>query len=344
LRIKPVILILLLWAANCWGQAAPYPFPQHPVLRVVDLKEEWRMIEASRTGSRTRVNTGVGQDPFPFCAAAAASLLWDQHRCMNDHGDCALQPRTSFLAVTSVSQSLPSNKINPNEGGAPLLSLSRLVESGGGVTHNECNYDAIEQRRQPFIPIVNNMMMYAAQWKKYRNYSPYLERFHRRNFLKLAYRINPLRTTQELEEILFKSENMKMDEVFALIVLMPQCFEQDFIPDNRFKINNVRVGEEFDRRTSFDTIKKSLEKNKPVLVNFCLNPDAKVKGCHRHSAVIVSQAQVQNKITGDIRLAYWLVNTWGEDWQSAHSDGWFFAENFITGVYGEVSWLETKKQ
>jgi len=340
LQIKQIILLLLFVTSTCWAQV--FPFPQHVVLRTVDLKEDWQIIEISRAGSRTRINAGVGQDPFPFCAAAAATLLWDQHRCMTDHRDCTLQPRTSFLAVTSASQSLPTNKINPNEGGAPLLSLSRIVESGGGVAHNVCNYDAIEQRRQPFVPIVNNMMMYAAQWKKYRNYSPYLERFHRRNFLKLAHRINPLRTAEELEEILFKSENMKMDEVFALIALMPKCFDQDFIPDNRFKIINVRVGDEFDRRTSFDTIKKSLEKNRPVLVNFCLNPDAKVKGCHRHSAVIVAQAQVQNKITGDIRLAYWLVNTWGEDWQSAHSDGWFFAENFITGVYGEVSWLESR--
>ena len=312
------------------------------MLRVVDLKEDWRMIESSRTGSRTRVNTGVGQDPFPFCAAAAAALLWDQHRCMADHRDCVLQPRTSFLSVTSVSQNLPSNKINPNEGGAPLLSLNRLVEAGGGVNHNVCNYDAIEQRRQPFVPIVNNMMMNAAQWKKYRNYSPYLERFHRRNFFKLAYRINPHRTTEELEEILSKSTDKQLDELFALIVLSPKCFENDFIPDKRFKINKVRIGDDFDRRTTFDTVKKALMNNQPVMVNFCLNPDAKVKNCHRHSAVIAAQAQVQNQITGDIRLAYWIVNTWGEDWQAAHNDGWFFAENFITSTYGELTWLEPR--
>lgn len=340
---KKIILFLLFVTSNGWAQINSISFPQHAVLRSVDLKEDWRMIEPSRAGSRTRINLGIGQDPFPFCAAAAAAILWDQHRCMNDYRDCSLQPRTSFLAITAQSQESSSNKLNPLEGGAPLLSLLQLVNQGGGVGHNVCNYDAIENRRQQFTPIVSNMMTYAAQWKKYRDYSPYLERFHRRSFLKLAHRINPLRTSQELEEILIKAQDMKLDEVFALIVLMPKCFDQDFIPDKRFKIKMVQIGDEFDRRTTFDTIKKSLEKNRPVLVNFCLNPDAKVKGCSRHSAVIVAQAQVQNKITGDIRLAYWLANTWGEDWQAAHSDGWFFAENFITGVYGEVSWLESVK-
>jgi hypothetical protein len=341
-QAKLVLYILLFLTNSAWAQISINSFSQYTVLRTVDFKEDWRMIESTRVGTRTRINLGVGQDPFPFCAAAAAAILWDQHRCMNDHKDCSLQPRTSFLAITAPSQESSPNKINPLEGGVPLLSLAHLVEHGGGVSHNACNYDAIENRRHQFTHIVSNMMMYATQWKKYQGYSPYLERFHRRNFLKLAYRINPLRTTQELEEILVKAPDMKLNEVFASIVLMPKCFEQDFIPDKRFKIKHVQVGDNFDRRASFDTIKRSLEKNKPVMVNFCLNPDVKVKGCSRHSAVIVAQAQVQNKITGDIRLAYWLANTWGEDWQAAHNDGWFFAENFITGVYGEVSWLENR--
>ncbi len=335
-----VTLLSLLWSTFSFAQTIQYQ--AYPALRPVNVFD-WAFVESTYVGSRTRIDVGTGQDPFPFCAAAAAALLWDQHRCTVDGTTCPLATRTSFLAITSVSQELSVTKLNPNAGGAPLLSLGDLVRRGGGVSHAACNYDAIAERRQQYTHVFPNMITYARQWRKYRDYTPYLERMHRRHFVKLASTVNPTRTTAQLESLLLAiTEETTIDEMFAKLILNDTCSVADYAPDMRFQIHSVRLEQPFDRQSGYTAITAALSDGRPTLVNFCVNPAAGLQNCLRHSAVIVASARVQHKITGDTRLAYWVVNTWGEDWQRAHSDGWVFADEFLTGMFGEVTTLDFK--
>lgn len=340
---RPIIFIFgLFFSLAAFGQPAPQPFPQFSSLRTVSIGDSWLIDKKSQIGYQTRIHVTRGQDPFPYCFSAAAALLWDQHRCQYDRRNCSAQERTSFLAITSAGQQMPNSILNHAQGGAALFSLSRIIEQGGAAPHNVCNYEAIENHRTPYGHLVTNMYQTAKQWQKYKDYAPYMERFYRRSFRKITVKLNPRLSTDELDAILTNSGIKSIDQLFAEVIVNENCFTNNFIPDNRFEIKRIRMGDVFNSKLTFDTIDQLLKKNIPVLITFCANPEAKIPSCLKHAAVVVARATAINQVTGDRRSAYWIINTWGEEWQTAYNDGWVFAENFINSAFGEIIWLEAR--
>lgn len=339
-----LVFLLGVWLFNFSYAQTPPPFPQFSALKSASPDDSWIINEKSRLGYRSRINVTRGQDPFPYCFSVAATLLWDQHRCQQDRKDCSTQERTSFLAVTSVGQQLPNTALSHSQGGAALFSLSRIVDQGGAASHSVCNYDSIEYHRTPYGHVVNNMYQISKQWQKYKDYTPYLERVHRRSFRKISSKLNPTRSLDELDLILNNSGTKSIDQLFAEIVLNENCFVNNFVPDHRFEIKRLKMGDVFNSKLTFDTIDQLLRKNIPVMITFCVNPEAKIPSCVKHAAVVIARANAVNQITGDVRTVFWIANTWSEEWQKAYNDGWIFAENFINSAFGEIIWLETKKQ
>lgn len=337
-----IFIVGLLLSGFSYSQIPIQPYTQLSSLRVVSEKDSWVIDEKSHIGYRTRVNVTRGQDPFPFCFSVAAVLLWDQHRCQYDKKDCSAQERTSFLAVSSAGQQLPNSMLNHAQGGASFFSLSRIIDQGGAAPHSVCNYEAIENHRTPYGLFVSQTYQFIKQWERYKDYTPYLERLNRRAFKKVATKLNPKLTKNDLDRILDNSGKKTVDEIFSELMVNENCFTNNFIPDNRFKIERVKMGEVFNSRLTFETIDRLLNRNIPVMITFCANPEAKISSCLRHAAVVIARATAVNQITQDRRTAYWVINTWGEDWQTTHNDGWVFAENFINSAFGEIVWLEPR--
>lgn len=341
LRYAVILLLQLIFVSVCHGQPLTV-FPQHSALKSVNSNDQWTILEDTRIGYKSRINVSRGQDPFPFCFSVAATLLWDQHRCQHDNKDCSQQLRTSFLSVTSYGQQLPITKLKVADGGSALISLSKIVEQGGSAAHNVCHYDYIEKYRQPQQFNLSGLQNTGKEWKKYKDFTPYMERFYRRIFFKSLYEFNPYKSHDDAMALLKSAANQTSEQFFASVLLNPECFENEFIPDNRFEIDRLKMGDVFDIKLTFDTIDRLLKKNTPVLITFCVNPEAKVAACVKHAAIVIAKAKAVNQVTKDVRTAYWIANTWGEDWQSVHNDGWIFAENFIGAAFGEIIWLKKK--
>jgi hypothetical protein len=309
---------------------------------MVNPNDAWTIPEDTKIGYKSRINVLRGQDPFPFCFSVAAVLLWDQHRCQYDNRDCSQQTRTSFLSVTGHGQQLPVDKLKIADGGSALVSLSKIVEQGGAVEHGVCHYDYIEKYRQSQQFNIIGLQNIAREWKKYKDFTPYMERYHRRIFFKNMYSFNPYKTQEEITALLVSAASQTLEQFSASVLLNSKCFENNFIPDNRFEIDRLKTGDVFNSKLTFDTIDRLLKKNTPVLITFCANPEAKIASCLRHAAIVIAKAKAVNQITKDVRTVYWIANTWGEDWQSVHNDGWVFAENFIGAAFGEIIWLKSR--
>lgn len=293
----------------------------------------WTIIESSRIGATQRIRS-VKQDPFPFCFSAAAALLWDQHRCSIDKTDCNKATQTSFLAITPAGQKLKDNQIDVNKGGSPYFSLKHIIDNGF-VPLEKCNYIS-DKASQSSIHYVDRV---RHEWRRHKDYSPYLERVYRKEFTNLVKNYNKNITSEKIDEIL--NSNLKDNNLASQILLSDSC-TSEAIKDNRFVI---KLSKEITKITPADIamLDKLLEKKQPVLVSFCITRNKEVDTCFDlHTAIIIAKAKARHKLTGDVKTFYWVVNTWGEVWQDKNSDGWISAEHLLPEIVGELIWLNSK--
>lgn len=319
----------------------------HNFTSIVPLnKQSWYLEESTLRGNSTRINlTKAGQDPFPFCFSAAATNLWDQHRCSVDKLDCKTQERTSLLAVTPAGQRLSSNMINLTKGGIPILSLAQIVENGGAVSHGSCNYEFINDYRESQNKKIYSIMSNLRDWKKYSPYTPYMARMYRSLLVDNIISLNPLAPAERIQSILNNHPSIAELELFSTILTNPACVDKPKKPDWRFEIKIKDVGMSPETTEVAKLIEEKLTNKIPVMVNLCLFPETGNRNCtYRHTTVIVAQAHALNKTTMERRTYYWLANTWGEDWAAVTSDGWVESEKFLSGVHGQFIWLENKKK
>jgi len=316
---------------------------------LVSIGNAWEIVESTRIGSTSRI-VAHSQNPYPFCFSYAAAALFDQTRCIADKlSDCRQQPRSSSLAITPAGQRLPATDIKVDSGGVTRLSLRDIVNNGY-VPHALCNTDfGMESDlnlNQRMTSGRGSIFLTYEKWHTYKDWTPYLTRFYRHYFLQHATGINPLLSTEDAE-LVQSDKLLSKEQLFGKILLRESCHRR--INSDYFQIKSRFVGEaeNFDPKLTYVIIQQNLEQNRPVSVDFCMFGTAKDYGrCvsdARHAAVIVAQAQAKHRATGDMRTVYWLVNTWGEQWQQANNDGWVFADQLLHGIYGHVLWLETNK-
>jgi hypothetical protein len=311
----------------------------HHSLRSVDQKY-WQLDLQNRVGYQTRVKA-TQQNPYPFCFATGAAMLFDQQRCQTNRRDCTNAPTTSFLHAVAAGQS--SKTLNADAGGNAVASLRHLTETGY-LEHKDCNYNHLDSTNPSFNQqAVDMLQQYDAArraetaWNTHKNYAPYLERFYRSQWNKALQKINPQLTDTQTQEWLGRVSTKS--ELMSL-ALLSSCTKSPR-KDNRFRAayRTNAVLEE-----NYQLIESLLRKNKAVLVNFCVNAKSndECMGNNRHAAVIVAQTKATHRGTGDQRTAYWIVNSWGETWQEKNMDGWIFADSFLESVFAEIIWLDQK--
>ncbi len=333
MRLTAALLLLFVGLASA---------KQNPTL--VSVSAGWQILPDTHIGSKTRVEAH-SQNPYPFCFSFAAATLFDQTRCIADGlANCQDQPRSSALAITPAGQRLKSQQIDFEKGGISVFSLNDIV-TNGFVPHLSCNYDQ-SAKSELITSAQSAFYLTYQQWQKYENWTPYLTTYYQHFFTQHAKTLNPSLSSVNALEIL-QAKHTTHQEVMGAILLNNSCVKR--ITDNRFVVKQTFVGnsEKFDPKLSHAIIQQNLANNTPVLVDFCVFEGKDNYGqCvsdARHAAVIVAQAQAQHLATGDLRTVYWLVNTWGEQWQQANTDGWVFADRLLQGVYGYILWLQPAK-
>lgn len=305
---------------------------------LVPPDSNWTINFDSRVGSSTRIKA-TDQEPFPFCFATAAAMLWDQQRCTADKKDCATQTASSFLAAVPAGQRLGlGSEIDLKNGGSPLLSLYHLVQKGA-VSYDRCNYSQIPPNSSSAYVLTHHNNPIRQSWLKYRDYTPYLERYYKREFFKFLRNYNPKLADEQAEIILHTS--MSDSEFAALLLVNSDCWTHA-VRDNRFTINWEKIENRSNAKKAFKIINNLLEQQKPVIIIFCrIITDKEDCGQNNdHSVIIVAKAMASNEVTGDQRTVFWIVNSWGEKWQQENRDGWVFADALLNGINGELIWLE----
>ena len=312
--------------ANTW--------PIWPQLQTPKSNLGWQIYQDRLIGHSSRVKVYGGQDPFPFCAAVAASILHDQHECMKARKDCSQQPRTSALSLVDASQGT-ANKINWDNGGNSLLALNKLLANNGAAAHNSCNYDSITNPRKnksiDFIKLYGNYSNYRQVHK----WGGYLQRYYRDEFIWEIKQLGLYK--QDLDLILTKSLNSPHDLASAIIV-DENCYKLELYSSKQYVVKIIDNPDQ-NIELLYVKIQELLKNNTPVGINLCLNMDAGFKACSKHSLVIFAEAYARNTITNDVRRVYKLANTWSEEWHQDHNQGWVFADQLLIGVYS-VFWLE----
>jgi hypothetical protein len=307
----------------------------------------WELQAKTRIGAQTRV-AATQQFPYPFCFSTAAVMLWDQQRCQTDKKPCGSTTPTSFLAATAAGQGLAKDELNTKIGGSAVLSLKELLV--GFVPHSACNYAQLyatpETRTVDTVNRGNGVYFTAQQqqiaWRRYKQRAPYLERFYRREYTQQLKSLNPQLSETTVDQLL--QETQLETKVLHKVLLTETCWTNPQ-RDTRFAVQQLAAptNPEILTEQGFAVVNKLLQQNKPVLVQACLSGKS-AQQCeqpNKHAFVVVAQATARHRYTGDTRQAYWVVNSWGEDWQQAHADGWVFAEPLLQALLAEIVWLDT---
>lgn len=297
------------------------------------VDSSWIVDPKTRLGSETRI-AATQQNPFPYCFSTAAAMLYDQTNC-NMAGKC--DKPTSFLAITQAGQNLENTEeLNPQEGGSPLKSITSLL-TGRIIDHDKCNYDVM-LTRSGLYRLIYDAKSYYDNYHKYKQRAAYLSNYYRYLLKELLETINP-RSTLDLVDNILQKEKFDLNYVTFKTLLNPECFDKN-VNANKYSVKLTKIDSK-NIKPAILQIENLLRKKKPIIVSFCPTLTHSGKCADSlHSLVIIAQARIQHRITGDRRTAYWLVNSWGEDWQQKNSDGWVYADRLLESLVGELIWLE----
>lgn len=323
-----ILCILVLFSNQVFAK-----WPVWPQIQDASSKLGWQ-VDQKILGHPSMVPLYTGQDPFPFCAAHAASILYDQHECMSAGKNCALRPRTSPLSLVSASQKTP-NKINWEQGGDPLSALNQIIENRGAASYDKCNYGSIKELRKNKSQDFTRIFGVYSSYVSYRNWDGYLKRYYRDEFI---WEIGNLGLPNHNINHIFAKNFNNTNDLFTDIFLTEECKTIDLPSSRQYKSNFIENSNQ-DIALSFKIIHNLLKSKTPVGINLCLNISVGFKTCSKHSLTIIAESTARNKVTGDIRKVYRIANTWGENWQKDHSDGWVFADQLLLGVY-QIYWLD----
>ncbi len=326
-----ITVIILTILAVSSTSACGNNYPQWPQLQHANPELGWVVSDKIR-GHTSRVNLYTGQDPYPFCAAQSASILHDQHECQTQNKDCTKQTRTAAVTLVSAGQS--STNIKWSDGGNTLLSLGKLLRDGGGAAHTECNYDNIIQKRENKDAQINQLFTTYQQFLSTRGYAGYMHRYYRDEFTLISRRLGG--TGPHISQLL-NNHYSNPSELYNDVIMSPDCYKISVVSSRKYTARSVLTGS-FDVGTAHKLIGDSLSLNRPVSVNLCLNVHLGMQKCSKHSLVIYAESFARNSVTGDVRKVYKVANTWGEQWQRDHNDGWVFADLLLMGIY-EIIWL-----
>ena len=326
-----IAVLLLVISFTASGQTKPHP--QWPQLQFANPALGWTVNDRKIIGHDSRVELYRGQDPFPFCAAIAASILYDQHQCMALGKDCRQQIRTSGLSLVPASQRR-SDSVVWEKGGFVNLALRHVVKFGA-AKHQDCNVDSLNNPRTDKSKDFHNLYVNYSQYSSYKDYGGYMARHFRDEFILDLKFIGLYR--DGITDLL-NNRYKDTDALLTDIIQHDGCKTATVVSDRPYTVKEI-ILKDFDIERAHMLIKSQLKQNVPVAISLCLNALVGLEKCSRHALVIYAEGFARNSITGDVRKVYRVANTWGESWQGAHNDGWVFADQLLLGVY-ELYWLE----
>lgn len=309
------------------------PYYDKPSL--IPVENGWKIDSKTRVGATTRIKA-TQQNPLPFCFSTAAAMLFDQTRCTRENKNCEQQLATSFLAATPAGQKLEMGEIDIVTGGNPYLSLNHIL-TNGFTTLDKCNYSQLETGNHLYNEI-QNMTFLKSQWNRYKKYSNYLGNYYKNAFYSLLENYSK-NISNEMKEVLLTG-NFSNNEISSILLMKEDCWT-NLQTDNRFTIKVEHFKN--NQKSAFTTAEKLLLRKIPFILNFCTNyTNTLCDSNNLHSFIVIAKAKAVNIITGDSRSAVWVVNSWGEEWQKKHADGWVFADALFANAIGEIIWLELK--
>ncbi len=326
-----IVALLLLIPLTVFGQTNT--MPQWPQLQFANPSLGWVVNDRKIVGHDSRVELYRGQDPFPFCAAVAASILYDQHQCMTERRDCRLQPRSSALSIVPASQHR-TDSVVWDKGGFTNLALRHIAKSGA-ASHQDCNTDSINNPRMDKSKEFHNLFVNYSQYSSIKDYGGYLSRHYRDEFI-LDLKFTGL-YRDGVTDLLDNRYN-DTNSLLTDIILHNGCKTATVVGSRPYKVTEITL-KEFNIERAHNLIKTQLKQNVPVAISLCLNALVGLEKCSKHALVIYTEGFARNSITGDVRKVYRVANTWGESWQETHNDGWVFADQLLLGIY-EIFWLE----
>jgi hypothetical protein len=308
------------------------------------IEHFWTLDKKSQTGAKSRI-PAAQQNPLPFCFSTAASQLYDQAICMQAGSNCQKQPLTSFLAITPAGQGfLEPTRLNTVRGGIPIKSLEYLLQQGR-VSLTNCNYNHLKPTDTNLTTYLLTQELAQSQlnWLKYKDRAPYLASYFKFAFKDVLTKLSPAISAELVQELIEAPVDV---EKIAAILLLPAACTTNLEKPKQFTVKFTKI-DLANLRQATKTIDKLLSQQKPIIVNFCSSKLIEGSLCepnnpNLHSLIIIGKATVVHQITGNHRYAYWLVNSWGEEWQEKNMDGWVFADKLLENITGELIWLDPK--
>lgn len=311
----------------------------------------------------------INQGAAGICYAATAAVLIDESYCSRKNiEDCKNLPdkkRASVLDITRFSMDLRDKKTKQGdkidisdkfnyEGlyfGANGAFVSQLLTNTGSVTHEACaplsqtlsqNPDAYLAQKEEFAMWDDFKNTYLKYKKTGKDAASYASQEAER--LKAQY---PLKAP--VDQII---EGFSLDtyEKFLDKLLIPEdCwdikhqvkipFDMDYYPKRDLDNKKIKIN----YQSAINKIKEILISKHPIGVGYCSQNPLKAKtmsecGSLSHSAVIHGYRQSCNRKNQCVEELQ-IQNSWGEEWQRSHNNGWVVAKKFIDRTYYQPQML-----
>lgn len=294
------------------------------------------------------------QDSIGLCYSFVSSGLLDKYQCVKNRKDCRNINQSERVSVLALAQGF-DDKDNPLKsikvGGLPYSALVNLLYSYSGAAPN-----IAKESCAPFDSIVNK---YSDADKTQDKTFKWLEDVFNKVKSK---EINCIDCVANEVQALFPG---LMDKNRVVKSFSKPDFGQFLfslaVPDRCMKIENqiifpddlqVEVYPDEAQKTATSAQIKTkiieiLKIGKPLALNgICMDQKKEIPdilNCQSYHAVVVTGYSTKCSPKGKCHEAFKVLNSWGESWQRAYSDGWVLADQLtgrVGGVFGAINWIE----
>ncbi|MDH4609826.1 hypothetical protein [Pseudomonas sp. BN102] len=345
-----------------FAQATPWPF--------LVFEDDFHVLEGSELQIENMPRT-TNQQGFGNCFAHSAAMIFNFYACRSHGIDCPSAPTgllastldmTRFGSMPDGEPDYPSSYSRIDEGGSGALALHISTVLVGTVASEACfpsqtlykDMVATDQTltQDQLLMQRNNLERLKEFYEAYRgivppcadcpldDVGPVLE-------------FSQLSNAQPTAEQLYRALGEASFGAFLERAIFPEpCSETEGRAHFEFKDSMVfnfypRAEKQRNYASVMAAIKKSIRANNPVLLqNVCVKEEGEscFKGDENgHSVVIYGYRRMCADDEIECYDALRIKNSWGEQWQREHDDGWVAAGEMLdsTGYRkGILSWLD----
>ncbi len=340
------LLISLLVFTNAYANFYPYDTPPS------DYKTH---------GPPCEVNNLLpikDQGDIGFCYAFSATSLLEQFNCKIKGSDyCKNKKDVTLSVLHTATYGSMLKKIY--EGGTPSQLLANIEREGKFTIAKEgcAPYRALISIYNEEITTPPNQFNYTLEMLLYsvfktktgwdtlkKTFIDFRKRYSSRDTekaLEVAKNIKQFHpelntSIQEIADALCKERSD--EEYFVRDILIPDyCLDEaETLP--RFVSKSLRANAKFedtfvDRQELLKHIIKLISINTPSVLSFVSGKSTQTNKIDAHATLISGVKVVCNKNSSDCKTMLKLHNSYGEEWQLIHNEGWVLAEKIINNAF-----------